>query len=49
MSKDQWRVELFGENLTDERPEIYTSQNDGEVRTTTSRPMTVGLRFSYKM
>ncbi len=49
LSKDQWRVELFGENLTDERPEIFTSQNDGETRTTTSRPLTVGLRFSFKM
>ncbi len=49
VSKDEWRIEVFGENLTDERPEIFTSQNDGETRTTTSRPLTVGLRFSYKM
>jgi iron complex outermembrane recepter protein len=49
VSKDQWRIELFGDNLTDERPELFTSQNDGEVRTTTSRPLTVGLRFSFKI
>ncbi len=49
VSKDQWRIEVFGDNLTDERPELFTSQNDGEVRTTTSRPLTVGLRFSFKM
>jgi iron complex outermembrane recepter protein len=49
VSKDEWRIELFGDNLTDERPELYKSGNDGELRTTTSRPRTLGLRFSYKI
>jgi outer membrane receptor protein involved in Fe transport len=49
VSKDAWRMEVFGDNLTDERPELYKSGNDGELRTTTSRPRTFGLRFSYKM
>jgi iron complex outermembrane recepter protein len=49
VAKDEWRIELFGDNLTDERPELYKSGNDGEIRTTTSRPRTIGLRFSYKM
>jgi iron complex outermembrane recepter protein len=49
VSKDEWRIEIFGDNLTDERPELYKSGNDGELRTTTSRPRTIGLRFSYKM
>jgi iron complex outermembrane recepter protein len=49
VSKDDWRIEVFGDNLTDERPELYKSGNDGELRTTTSRPRTIGLRFSYKM
>lgn len=49
VSKDDWRIEVFGDNLTDERPELYKSSNDGEIRTTTSRPRTIGLRFSYKM
>jgi iron complex outermembrane recepter protein len=49
VSKDSWRVEIFGDNLTNERPELYKSGNDGELRTTTSRPLTVGLRFSFKM
>ncbi len=49
VSKDEWRLELFGDNLTDKRPELYKSANDGELRTTTSRPRTVGLRFSYKI
>jgi iron complex outermembrane recepter protein len=49
VSKDEWRMEVFGDNLTDERPELYKSGNDGELRTTTSRPRTIGLRFSYKI
>ena len=49
VSKDEWRIELFGDNLTDERPELYKNGNDGELRTTTSRPRTIGLRFSYKI
>jgi outer membrane receptor protein involved in Fe transport len=49
VSQDEWRLELFGDNLTDERPELYKSGNDGELRTTTSRPRTIGLRFSYKI
>lgn len=49
VSKDEWRVELFGDNLTDTRAELYKSGNDGELRTTASRPRTIGLRFSYKM
>lgn len=49
VSKDEWRLEVFADNLTDERPELYKSGNDGELRTTTSRPRTIGMRFSYKM
>ncbi len=49
VSKDEWRIEVFGDNITDERPELYKSANDGEIRTTTSRPRTFGLRFSYKI
>ena len=49
VSRDEWRIELFGDNLTDERPELYKNGNDGELRTTTSRPRTIGLRFSYNI
>jgi outer membrane receptor protein involved in Fe transport len=48
-SKDQWRIELFVDNLTDERAQLYTSANDGERRVTVNRPRTVGLRIGYKM
>ena len=49
VSKDDWSIELYGENLTDERPELYKSGNDGEIRITTSRPRTIGMRVSFKM
>jgi outer membrane receptor protein involved in Fe transport len=48
-SKDEWGIEAFVENLTNQRPELFKSGNDGELRITTSRPFTAGLRFSYKM
>ena len=49
VGRDGWRMEVYGDNLTNKRPELYKSANDGENRTTTSRPRTIGLRFSYKM
>ena len=49
VSKDNWGIEIFGENLTDERPELFKSGNDGELRVTTSRPLSVGLRVSFNM
>ena len=49
VSRDNWGVEIFGENLTNERPELFKSGNDGELRVTTSRPLTVGLRVSFNM
>jgi len=47
-SKDNTTVELYGENLSDERPQLYTSANDGVRRVTTIRPLTVGVRLSFK-
>lgn len=49
VSKDQWSLTIFGENLGDKRPQLFTSANDGEKRVTTSRPRTIGMRVSYKM
>lgn len=49
LSKDNWSLTIYGDNLTDKRPQLFTSANDGEKRVTTSRPRTIGLRVSYKM
>lgn len=48
-SKDQWSITLYMDNIGDKRPQLFTSGNDGEVRVTTSRPQTIGLRVGYKM
>lgn len=47
VNKGDWGIELFGENLSDARPELYKSGNDGELRITTSRPRTFGLRVKF--
>lgn len=47
-TRDRMTVEVYGQNLTDERPELYKSANDGSLRVTTSRPLTIGLRISYR-
>ncbi|HJP69206.1 MAG TPA: TonB-dependent receptor [Sphingomicrobium sp.] len=49
VSRDNWSLEFFGENLTDKRPQLFKQANDGVLRLTTSRPRTFGMRFSVKM
>ena len=49
VSKDEWSTTLYVDNLGDKRPQLFTSANDGDVRVTTSRPRSIGLRVSYKM
>ena len=44
---DNWGVELFGENLYDERAELFINSLDTDLRVTTNRPRTLGVRFSY--
>jgi hypothetical protein len=42
-----WRVELFGENLTDERAQLFINSLDTDLRITTNRPRTFGVKVSY--
>lgn len=44
--KENWSVEVFGENLTDERAQLNNSLIFDRERITTNRPRTFGLRFS---
>ena len=44
---DRWKVEIFGENLTDERAEIAGDFYYDRPRIVTNRPLTVGLRVGY--
>jgi iron complex outermembrane receptor protein len=45
---DAWLVQLYGENLTDTRAELYANSNLFYKAITVNRPRTIGLRFSYK-
>ncbi len=47
ISADIWTVELFAENLTDERAELFINSLDTDLRITTNRPRTWGFRVSY--
>jgi outer membrane receptor protein involved in Fe transport len=44
---DQWRFEVYGENLFDERGQISGNYVNDRARITTNRPLTVGVRVSY--
>ena len=46
-SYDKWRAELFVDNVTDERAELFYNTQDDIPRITTNRPQTAGLRVSY--
>jgi outer membrane receptor protein involved in Fe transport len=49
VGKDAWLVQLYGENLSDTRAELYTNYNQYYQSVTVNRPRTVGLRFSYRI
>ena len=48
VGKDAWLVQIYGENLTDTRAEIYANSREFYKAITVNRPRTLGLRFSYK-
>lgn len=48
VNKDNWNVELYGDNLSDTRAQLYANASDRTLRITTNRPMTVGARVSVK-
>ena len=47
MRKDDWGVELFINNISDERAVLHFQEQDDVPRITTNRPRTFGLRVSY--
>jgi iron complex outermembrane receptor protein len=48
VGKDAWLVQIYGENLTDTRAQLYANYWQWYKAITVSRPRTIGLRFSYK-
>jgi outer membrane receptor protein involved in Fe transport len=47
-AKDAWTVQLYCQNLTDTRADMYTSTTQSVQALTVNRPRTTGLKFSYK-
>ena len=47
-SLDRWRAELFAENVTDKRAQLFINNQDDIPRITTNRPRTIGLRLAFK-
>jgi iron complex outermembrane recepter protein len=48
VGKDTWLVQLYGENLTDTRAQLYANYWQWYKATTVNRPRTIGLRFTYR-
>ena len=46
--KNAWLVQVYGENLTDTRAQLYANYTQWYKGVTVSRPRTIGLRFSFK-
>jgi iron complex outermembrane receptor protein len=46
--KDAWVAQIYGDNLTDTRAQLFANNTQGYKAVTVSRPRTIGLRFSYK-
>jgi hypothetical protein len=48
VSKDSWAVQLYGQNLSDKRANLYSSYGQYVKSVLINRPRTLGLRFSYR-
>ena len=48
IGKDAWLLQVYGENLTDTRAQLYANYTQWYKAITVSRPRTIGLRLSYK-
>jgi iron complex outermembrane recepter protein len=48
VAADAWTVQLYGQNLSDERAQLYANARQWYKAVTVNRPRTLGLSFSYK-
>jgi iron complex outermembrane recepter protein len=48
VGKNGWLAQIYGENLTDTRAELYENYHQYYRAITVSRPRTIGLRLTYK-
>jgi iron complex outermembrane receptor protein len=49
IGKGAWKAQVYGENLTDTRAQLYANYAQWYKAITVNRPRTIGLRFSYKL
>ncbi|MFC3096113.1 TonB-dependent receptor [Alteromonas sediminis] len=47
VTKDDWRAELYIDNLTDENAQLYIDEQQFTPKVVTNRPRTIGVRLSY--
>lgn len=47
VTNDEWKAELFIDNLTDESATLYIDTQQFTPKVVTNRPRTIGFRFSY--
>jgi iron complex outermembrane recepter protein len=48
ISKDAWAVQLYGQNITDTRANLFSNYGQFVKAVTVNRPRTLGLSFTYK-
>jgi outer membrane receptor protein involved in Fe transport len=48
VAKDAWAAQLYGQNLTDTRANLFENGNQFVTAETINRPRTAGVKFSYK-
>jgi outer membrane receptor protein involved in Fe transport len=48
VAKDAWAAQLYGQNLTNVRANLFENGNQFVTAETISRPRTAGVKFSYK-
>ncbi len=47
VTNDEWKAELFIDNLTDENATLYIDTQQFTPKVVSNRPRTIGFRFSY--
>jgi outer membrane receptor protein involved in Fe transport len=48
MSRDAWTVQVYGQNLTDTRADLFSNGSQFVRAEIINRPRTVGLRYTYR-